>query len=427
MNRSIKCYLVTVLLSLAVASLLASAAEAPPEDAKDAQAAAATWPQWRGPTRDGKVAPCAWPADLKGLRQVWRVELAESYSGPIVAADRVFTTETVDRRAEVVRALDRRTGEEIWSRPWPGAMKVPFFAARNGSWIRSTPAWDGTHLYVAGMRDVLVCLEGKTGEVVWRVDFKERYKTPLPAFGYVSSPLVVGDHVYVQAGASFVKLDKRTGAEAWRTLKDGGGMYGSAFSSPVLAQVAGQEQLLVQTRRSLAGVAAADGRVLWSVDVPAFRGMNILTPIAHGDLLFTSTYKRGSFGYRVTREGEKISVAPAWKNRAQGYMSTPQVIDGHAYLQRRDKRMSCIELATGTVKWTSKERFGTYASFVSNGDRILGLTDEGELVYLRANTQKLEMIARRKVAGEPTWAHLAVAGDEVFIRELKAMSAWKWE
>ncbi len=203
---------------------------------------AETWPQWRGPNRDGFSPGPAWPDSLgeDRLTRKWRVELGPGYPGPIVAKDRVFVAETENEKTEIVRALDRETGKEIWRASWPGAMSVPFMARRNGDWIRSTPAYDGESLYVAGMRDVLVCLDAQTGKERWRVDFVEKFKTPLPAFGFVCSPLVVGDHVYVQAGTGFCKVDKRTGEVVWRVLVDAGGMFGSAFSSPVY------ERLLVR-------------------------------------------------------------------------------------------------------------------------------------------------------------------------------------
>ena len=62
-------------------------------------------------------------------------------------------------------AIDRATGQEVWRASWPGAMSVPFFAAANGSWIRATPALHDGRLYVAGMKDVLVCLEAATGAI----------------------------------------------------------------------------------------------------------------------------------------------------------------------------------------------------------------------------------------------------------------------
>lgn len=388
------------------------------------------WPAWRGPTRDGLLPPRPWPAKLQGdgLRTLWRVDgLGPSYSGPIVGGGRVFVTETRDEKEEVVRALDRATGKELWVARWEGALRVPFFAASNGSWIRSTPALDGDRLYVAGMRDRLVCLDAATGAIEWNVDFMERYKTILPAFGFVCSPLLVGDGVFVQAGASLLRLEKKTGETTWRSLEDEGGMFGSAFSSPVLARIAGADQILVQTRTKLAGVGPEDGRVLWSRDVPAFRGMNILTPVSHDAAVFTSSYGGGSFLFRVARKDEAYEVAEAWTDPTQGYMSTPLLIAGRLYLHLRSQRLVCFDWATGEKRWTSTERFGRYMSLVSQGDRILGLDERGELVLFAANPDRFELLDTRKVSAAPTWAHLAVSGPDIFVRELNAIAAFRWQ
>ena len=79
---------------------------------------AAPWPQWRGPTRDGQIVSSNWPDSLNAniLRKTWFVPLGPSYSGPIVSEDRVFVTETMDKKYEVVRALDRASGKQIWHR-----------------------------------------------------------------------------------------------------------------------------------------------------------------------------------------------------------------------------------------------------------------------------------------------------------------------
>ncbi len=99
-----------------------------------AGSAESTWPQWRGPTRDGQVTGKAWPDSLdeSHLTQLWRAELGPSYSGPIVAEDRVFVTETIDRKTERATALSRTNGRTLWQAEWPGAMSVPFFARANG-------------------------------------------------------------------------------------------------------------------------------------------------------------------------------------------------------------------------------------------------------------------------------------------------------
>lgn len=387
-----------------------------------------TWSQWRGPTRDGQFHGPAWPDSLQqpALKQVWRVEFGPSYSGPIVARDRVFTTETKNKSEEVVTALDRATGKILWQAKWPGAMDVPFFARANGSWIRSTPAYDGESLYVAGMRDVLVCLDANDGKERWRVDFVEKFSAPLPAFGFVCSPLIEGDALYVQAGASCFKLDKKIGKELWRTLNDAGGGMNSAFSSPVLANVAGRPQLLVQTREKLAGVDPDSGSLLWEQPIPAFRGMNILTPIVFENGLFTSSYGGKSLRLDVS-PGNSPAVTTAWTNKTEGYMSTPVVVDGHAYLHLRNQRVACLNLKTGQDTWVTDRSFGKYWSLVANRDKILALDERGTLFLLRANPAKFDQLDARKISDQECWAHLAVAGDQLFIRELNALSAYRWK
>jgi outer membrane protein assembly factor BamB len=385
------------------------------------------WSQWRGPTRDGHIAGQVWPTDLseQHLKADWSVPLGPSYSGPIVTAQRVFVTETIDKKSEVVRALDRESGEEIWATQWDGAMKVPFFAAANGSWIRATPTFDGERLYVAGMKDVLVCLDADSGKILWRFDFMADTGSPLPQFGCASSPLVVGNHVYVQAGASLAKLEKLTGKLVWQTLKDAGGMYGSAFSSPVSAVIAGVPQLVVQTRNNLTGVDPKDGTVMWSEEIPAFRGMNILTPTVIGDAVFTSSYGGRSTLFSVERDKSGWKVSKAWSHKSQGYMSSPVFVDGHIYLHLRNQRFVCLDAKSGEERWTTTP-FGKYWSMVANGDMMLALDQSGELLLMEASPDKFKLVDRRVVA-DNAWAHVAVLGKQVFVRDLKSLKVFEWK
>ena len=433
---------VALLVIIAFATTLISfSTEATGQDSKPTRPSG-VWGQWRGPSRDGHVsATPSWPRKLtkENFKRQWRLPLGPSYSGPIVDGDRVFTTETVKKSHETVRALDRKTGKEVWSAQWKGAMSVPFFARRNGSWIRSTPAVDDGAIYVAGMLDVLVCFDAATGKERWRVDFTERFGTKAPPFGFVPSPLVHGDHVYAQAANSFVKLDKKTGETAWRSLEHGSDMMSAgAFSSPMHASIHGRDQMLVQSRTKLHGVDVATGAELWGIPVRTFRGMNILTPQPFGaDGVLTSAYGGRGHLFTVTKRmttatddmpsQEIFAVAEKWKNRSQGYMTSPVVVDGHAYLYLRSKRFTCFDVTTGEVKWISDPMGDTYWSVVAQKDRLLALTDAGELLLIAANPEKFELVDKIEVSEGETWAHLAVDGDQVFIRELDALSAWTWK
>lgn len=387
-----------------------------------------TWTQWRGPQRSGVVQGAVWPGKLDStcLQPMWRQEIGESYSGPIVSSNKVFTVETREKKQEIVRAFDRISGLQLWERAWEGSMKVPFFSAKNGSWVRSTPAYDGESLYVAGMRDLLVCLNAADGAIQWQVDFTERFGSPLPSFGFVCSPLVIDDAVYVQAGAGFVKLDRKTGATLWRTLKDRGGMFGGVFSSPICETICGVKQLVVQTRNLLAGVDPKSGDVLWQQEIEAFRGMNIQTPVVVGNTLFTSCYGGASLLFELKKESTGFTISEIWRDKkSQGYMSTPVVINNNIYFHRRDERFSCLDPQAKKILWQSTG-YGQYCSLASDGKEILALNQKGELLLFEATPSSFNLLDRRKIAEHSTWGHLAVAGDQVFIRELNAIAAYRW-
>ena len=384
------------------------------------------WTQWRGPDRTSQLKSdiLANQANLDNLERKWRVEVEESYSGPIVVGKKVFVTETKDRKFEVVRCLDRETGKQIWEAQWEGAMKVPFFAAANGNWIRSTPTYNDGLLFVCGMMDVLVCLNAETGEQVWKINFPEQYETKLPDFGYVSSPLVDGEDLYTQAGSAVFKLNKRTGELKWRGMQGAENMMsGGAFSSPIIANLHGVRQIVVQSREELAGLNMETGDVLWRQSVPNFRGMNILTPLVIGNRIFTSTYQGGTFLYDIKKDGDKWSAQQLWKQPTQGYMSSPVVIGNHVYLHLRNQRFTCIDLETGKSTWIS-EPFGQYWSMVAAGDRILALDEQGDLLLIKATPEKFELLGKQHLSDETTWAHVGFVDREVFVRELNAMSVY---
>lgn len=416
------------ILVLAFAGCLAVAQTSLVTKAQTPPASAADWPQWRGVDRDGmlKNAP-PWPSTLSvnQLVESWRKPLGNSYSGPLVVGQHVFVTETVDKREEFVRCLDRSTGNEIWKASWQGAMKVPFFAASNGSWIRSTPAYSNGRIFVGGIRDVLVCLDAATGEELWRRDFPAEMGSPAPQFGCVCSPLVDAKHVYMQAGGAMHKIDQVSGKTIWQACQDGAGQNSSVFSSPAIETVGGVRQLIVQGRSELAGVNLETGAHLWSVTVPAFRGMSILTPTVFNDQFFISNYQHPSMMLSVSKADSGFNVSEKWKLKARGYMTTPVVIGGMAYTFLQNQRFACIDLNTGQQKWIS-EKFGKYASLIANGNQILALSSAGELILFKANSEQFEIVDRRPV-GTDSWAHLAVSGDEVFVRNLNELLVLKWK
>ncbi len=384
------------------------------------------WNQWRGPSRDGRLDSANWPDQLEGrLELVWEKSHAPSYSGPVLSGDVVFTTETVGRRSEQVTAYRAASGEQVWQVDWEGYMAVPFFAVANGDWIRSTPVCVPGHLIVLGMRDVLVSLDPATGDTNWRIDFPKAKGSPLQPFGAVCSPVVDDDAVYVQSGGGLTKVALQTGKVIWQSLGGGGDMMSDgAFSSPIIATIAGVRQLVVQTREKLCGVDMADGQTLWSEPIEAFRGMNILTPLVVGDAVFTAAHSGRSQLFDISRNGDSWSVVERWNQKTQGYMSSPVLIGDQIYLHLKNERFCCLSVADGSIGWTS-EPVGKYWSMVHDGRRILSLADDGVLRLIDANAEIFRVVDTARVA-KNSWAHLAIQDDLLLVRDLDSLRVFRW-
>jgi outer membrane protein assembly factor BamB len=129
-------------------------------------------------------------------------------------------------------------------------------------------------------------------------------------------------------------------------------------------------------------------------------------------------------GNAATAAGEML-----WKNVLQGYMSSPILIGDHAYIHLRNQRVACVNLADGKRTWTSKP-LATYLSMVAQGDKILALGDDGVLRLFAANpeveTRLGEVSLLPPGADDSSWAHLAVAGEQFFVRDLTGVTAYRW-
>lgn len=422
-------FLTSTATGLAVLAMPPSSADTLASDGVSEGAAtrSADWNQWRGPSRTGFAERGATPDSLdeQHLKALWNVALEPSYSGPLIVGDAVYSTATVGGKTEYVYAFDRKSGGNRWEQKWEGAISVPFFAKANGDWIRGTPAFAHDRLYVPGIRDLLVCLEASTGDVLWKFDFVEKFESALPTFGFVASPLVTEKAVFVQAGGGVCALDPRNGTLLWRSFEDGGGMNGSAFASPYLGEIDGTLQLLIQSREKLAGLDSETGKVLWQLPIPAFRGMNIATPVIWNNQIFTSSYGGGSFLIRPEKKADgEWSATEVWKNKVQGYMSTPVIFENHAYLHLRNQRFACIDLATGKEAWITQP-FGKYWSLVAIGDRLLSLDETGVLRLIAMTPAKYTELSSRQLK-DNSWAHLALAGDQIAIRDLNGLTLYRW-
>jgi len=284
---------------------------------------AADWPQWRGPNRDGVVrgvqAPAKWP---KTLREEWKVTVGESVSCPVVVGDRVYAF-TRQKDDESVLCLDAASGEQKWrSEPYPAPYHWWPGEGNFSKGPRSTPTVAGGRVYTAGVSGVISCLETGTRKVLWRKQSKEP-----PPYGGPASPLVADGLCVVHVGCNskddgLTAFDAATGEQKWRVAD--GSRPGAG--SPILAELAGEKQLVLFTSWNLRGVSPATGKTLWALKLDGSEKNS--TPLLYKDLIIFADYKDRLRAIRLEKGEKGLTPKDVWQaHGAAPYMSTP-VLDG---------------------------------------------------------------------------------------------------
>jgi outer membrane protein assembly factor BamB len=383
------------------------------------------WPQWRGAVRTG-VAPdfaarAAWPA---GLRPAWKVSVGLGHSSPVVSEGRVhlFAREGEE---EVLQAFELATGKRLWRQAYPAPYRVNPAASSHGPGPKATPTVAGGRVFTLGISGILSAFDAASGRVVWRKEFGKEFPATSPIYGAAQSPLVDQGRVIVHVGGdgngALTAFDAGTGAQAWAWKGDGPG-----YGSPVVAEIAGTRQVVTLSEKMLVGVAADSGRLLWSIPYTTDYSQNAVTAVVNGNVVIVSGLDHPVRALRVAAaKGGGWKTETVWENPDVAlYMSSPVLAGGRLYgLSHRKKgQLFCLDAATGKTIWLSEGRIGDNASLVVAGSAVLALTTEGELIVLEMGGPAYKELKRYTVADTPTWAHLAVVGDGVLLKDERSLA-----
>ena len=383
----------------------------------------ADWPQWRGPHRDGSVSaalPAAWP---EALQKKWETPVGVGHASPVVSGDRVVVVAR-EGDQEVVRALDVATGTEVWRAAYAAPFTVNPAAQLHGPGPKSTPAIADGRVFTFGISGILSAFDLANGRLIWRVPAPK----VLPQYGTATSPLVDGTSVIVHVGGdnsgALASFDVATGKHRWQWNGDGPG-----YGSPIIATFGGVRQVLAQTQRFLVGVDAANGALLWQLPFETDFDQNAFTPVVFQGLLINAGLDHPLTAIRPKRDGGKWIAETAWTNlQTPMFMSSPVLIGETIYgLADRNKgQFVAIDAASGKTLWDTQGREGENASMMSGGSWLLASTTEGKLVVARANPQKYEEVRRYQIADSAVWAHPAVTGNSIIVKDAEKVICWSF-
>ena len=382
----------------------------------------ADWPQWRGPDRSGLSKESGllkqWPAS--GPPLVWSVSnLGAGYGSIAVSRDRIFV-QGLKGRDSTVSSLNRADGKLVWSRI-AGRTAVD----DRGPGPRGTPTVDGDRLYVLTESGDLACLRSQDGSVLWQRNILKDFGARNIPWLISESPLVDGNNLIVTPGgrnAGMVALDKMTGKTVWtsKELSDEAG-----YSSVIAADVQGVRTLMTLTAEAGVGVRAMDGKLMWRYEPVANGTANVATPIFFDNKVFYSTnYGAGGALLGLTAQNGEVRATPIYTTREmQNHHGGVILVNEYLY-GFNNSILTSLEFATGKMMW--RHRSVGKGSLIYADGHLYILGEDNTVGLAEATPAGYREKGRFRIAdqGWPSWAHPALSGGRLYIRNQSTLASY---
>jgi outer membrane protein assembly factor BamB len=413
------------------------------------------WPQFRGiaatGVAEGFSLPATWNA-ADGTNVGWKTPIPGlGLSSPVVWGDDVFISTSISGQKDAglkvglygdiapvnddtehewrLYAVDKRTGTIKWQQTVHKA--VPKIKRHTkASHANSTLATDGERLIAFFGSEGLYAYDLK-GKLLWKKDLGVLdagfFMVPSAQWETGSSPIlhenvaiILAD---VQKDSFLAALDARTGKELWRTARTDVPTWGT----PTIHQLKGQTQIIVNGFRHAGAYDFKTGKEIWKLgkngDIP------IPTPVvsdgliyitnAHGPLSPVYAIKETATG-DITPQGDATtSDHIAWSvAKGGGYMCTPLVYRGLAYIVTYNGVLSVFDAKTGERKYQQRLLENTASAFtsspVANDGRVYIASEDGQMIVLKAGP-KFERMASNDM-GASVLATPAISEGRLLVR-----------
>lgn len=383
------------------------------------------WPQFHGPNRDNQSTEKGllkkWPDGGPALLWTAR-DLGHGYSTVSIAGGMIYTAGSIEKDTVITAMnMDGKIQWQVKNGPaWTGD--------RPGT--RGTPTIDGNGLYHQSPIGNLVCLDAETGKKIWGFNTLEKFKSKTNMWALAESLLVDGQHLICCPGGpqtSMVALDKNTGLFVWTapSTKDLAG-----YSSPALVEYQGLRIIIALTAKSMIGVNADTGEMLWHVKHESHADENVMTPIFHDGQVFISTLKAGSVKWKLNVKDGKASLEELWRTQELDcHHGGVLLLDGNLHGNstfHNSKLWVCLDWQTGEKKYMDK---GVGKGSLTYADGMLyTLSEDGVMRLVRPAAAGYELISSFDIpkGGEGnSWAHPVVCGGRLYIRHGDFLYAYK--
>ena len=368
----------------------------PPPAAAPPVVKAPAWTQWGGPHRNFQTEASglkdSWPAS--GPPVVWQRPLGDGYSSPSIE-DGVLYTMYGRPRQEVVLAAGAADGKTLWEYTTP--MTFQSDAPEMGNGPDATPLVVGDRVITAGVAGRLQCFEKRAGKLLWTQQLWTDHRGSRMMYGYASSPIAFRDLVIVPvggAGKAVMAFRQADGSVAWSQNN-----FGNVYSSPLLIDVSGLEQLALVMDGFVIGVNPHNGDLQWQVPFKADYSIAVAMPVWGSDnLLFVSSeYNAGSKVIELKRNGMQTTAMELWNsNRLRLHHGNAMRIGDTVYFSSGGKGsqaiLSAVDVRSGKIHW--QQRSIEKATFVWADQKLITLDQDGNLMIAQPSQQEFNISAK---------------------------------
>ena len=374
------------------------------------------WPQFHGPNRDNisteKNLLKQWPE--KGPELLWTVKgLGHGFSSMSIASGIIYTAGNIENDT-VITALDTN-GKILWQEKNGLAWKKDYPGTRG------TPTIDGGMLYHQSPLGSVICMDAKTGTSFWQVNVLDKFSSKPPRWGLAESLLIDGDHVISCPGGPqtcMVALDKKTGSVVWTAS---GLDELAGYASPAITELRGLRIIVTLTSKSVIGVNADTGKLLWQVEHKTYADENVLIPIVQADQVFISTLQNGSAKWKINVNDGKVTLRELWRsqeldNHHGGVILINKNLYGSSTF-KNSNQLVCLDWETGENKFMDKATGKvslTYADgmlYTLSIDRLMSL-----VLPTSAGHKLISSFNIPKGGKGKSWAHPVVCDGRLYIR-----------
>ena len=359
------------------------------------------WLQWRGPMRNGTSEETKWDTNaLDEPEEVWRIDIGSGHSSPVIQGKYVYVMGS-QRKADVLYCLNAKNGSTVWE--FVNAIDeqaAPF----------STPLIDGDYVYAVGTTGDLLCLEKRSGKLIWVKNLVTDYHVDRPMNGWCVSPLVSGNLLIANAGSHGIAVDKSNGELVW-------GLPGTgAYAAPVVFENDGDQYVALVGADKLHVVNLDAGEPVWSTLWFSNNGNNAVDPVVFNNKLFAS--KKGGSALFDLSSGVG---SPVWESAAiRSYFSSWVYVDGYLYGNNGSQKTSycefiCVDASNGDVAWRIESKPG---QLIAVGGQLVMLTDRGRIAVVAADPNEYREYSAAEldsVRGK-IWAPPVFCNNRIFIR-----------